>query len=286
MCPIQQDAPVGISQALTSRSTVMADFPISSEAVSDFQTNGYIIIPGLLDTEETAGLRSYSRAEIAMTAESYSRRDTTGSEARLALRNSLDDQCCYTAIVRSRRVAETMSRLLGDEVYHYHHKLIMKEPLTGGAWEWHQDYGYWYNFGCLYPDMGSCMIAVDQATRANGCLQVLHGSHHLGRIDHTRIGEQTAADVDRVQAARDRLELIYCEMNPGDAIFFHANLLHRSDCNRSDQPRWSLICCYNTRHNDPVIQNGRHPNYSPLEIWPDERVHRILAEVRSRDRRY
>jgi ectoine hydroxylase-related dioxygenase (phytanoyl-CoA dioxygenase family) len=250
----------------------MTDFLVSSDAIADFQRDGYIIVPGLLDPEETAGLRGYVRGDDALSAESYVRRDSEGAETRLALRNDLDDSCCYSSVARSRRVAETMSKLLGDEVYHYHHKMILKEPHVGGAWEWHQDYGYWYNFGCLYPDMGSCMIAVDQATPENGCLQVLRGSHHLGRINHVRTGEQVGADPERVQAVLDHLALVYCEMAAGDAIFFHANLLHRSDRNCSDHPRWSLICCYNTRHNDPVIRNGRHPNYSPLEIWPDERV--------------
>ena len=35
--------------------------------------------------------------------------------------------------------------MLGDEVYHFHHKMMVKEPRVGGAWEWHQDYGYWYS---------------------------------------------------------------------------------------------------------------------------------------------
>ncbi len=30
----------------------------------------------------------------------------------------------------------------GEEVYHYHTKLMMKEPRTGGAHLWHQDYGF------------------------------------------------------------------------------------------------------------------------------------------------
>ncbi|MCA9035301.1 MAG: phytanoyl-CoA dioxygenase family protein, partial [Planctomycetaceae bacterium] len=121
-------------------------------------------------------------------------------------------------------------------------------------------------------DMGSCMIAVDQATKENGCLQVIRGSHRIGRVDHMKVGEQVGADPVRVEAALARLELIYCEMEPGDAVFFHGNLLHRSDKNTSSNSRWSLICCYNTRHNDPFVTGGRHPNYSPLEIWEDGRV--------------
>jgi hypothetical protein len=102
-------------------------------------------------------------------------------------------------------------------------------------------------------------------------------SQHLGRINHSKTGEQTGADPLRVEAAIARFELVYCEMQPGDAIFFHGNLLHRSDQNKSDFPRWSLICCYNTKHNDPIIRDGRHPNYSPLELWDDDNVSRILT---------
>ena len=75
------------------------------------------------------------------------------------------------------------------------------------------------------------MIAVDRASKANGCLQVLRGSHRIGRIEHGRFGGQNGADPERVQVAMKRLELVYCEMEPGTALFFHANLLHCSGPN-------------------------------------------------------
>jgi len=42
--------------------------------------------------------------------------------------------------------------LLGEEVYHYHSKMMLKEPQVGGAWEWHQDYGYWYKNQFMFPN--------------------------------------------------------------------------------------------------------------------------------------
>jgi ectoine hydroxylase-related dioxygenase (phytanoyl-CoA dioxygenase family) len=152
-------------------------------------------------------------------------------------------------------------------------KMMLKEPRVGGAWEWHQDYGYWYNNGCLYPLLASCLIAVTPSNRENGCLQVLTGSHHLGRIDHNKTGDQTGADLERVNAAVERLPLEYIECRPGDALFFHSNLLHRSDQNRSEHPRWSLICCYNARRNDPY-KESRHPRYNPLEKADDGAIKR------------
>jgi ectoine hydroxylase len=54
-------------------------------------------------------------------------------------------------------------------------------------------------------------------------------------------------------------------------LFFHANLLHRSDQNKSDNPRWSMICCYNAARNDPY-KEAHHPRYTPLSKVPDSAI--------------
>jgi ectoine hydroxylase len=66
-------------------------------------------------------------------------------------------------------------------------------------------------------------------------------------------------------------------MDPGDAIFFHPNLLHRSDMNRSEHPRWSMICCYNAARNDPY-KDSHHPHYTPLAVVPDSQVREVGAK--------
>lgn len=238
-----------------------------------FHRDGYVLVEKLFDDEEMELLRQIARADHHLQREAASRADGEGGAIKLVVENSVTDDI-YGAFVRCRRIVEPLEQVLEDEVYHYHHKMILKEAFVGGAWAWHQDYGYWYNNGCLSPDLASCMIAVDRATRENGCLQVVKGSHRLGRIDHGKVGEQTGADPERVQAALARLELVYCELEPGSAIFFHSNLLHRSDQNKSPNPRWAFICCYNAKHNDPY-KESRHPRYTPLEKWPDERIKEV-----------
>jgi ectoine hydroxylase len=60
-------------------------------------------------------------------------------------------------------------------------------------------------------------------------------------------------------------------MEPGDALFFHPNLLHRSDRNNSECPRWSMICCYNAARNNPY-KESHHPRYTPLEKVEDSAI--------------
>jgi len=249
----------------------MAYFEITDDQIDQFHDEGYLIVNNLLEPAEIEILHEIAKADQALADAATSRADGEGGAVKLVVCNDLPEDTIYGAIVRSRRIAQTMERLLDDEVYHYHHKVILKEARVGGAWAWHQDYGYWYNNGCLFPDMASCLIAIDRASKENGCLQVVKHSHLLGRMDHMKVGDQTGADPERVTAAVERLPLEYCELEPGAAVFFHANTLHRSDQNTSENPRWAFICCYNSKHNDPY-KDSKHPRYSPLEIWDDTKI--------------
>jgi len=240
---------------------------ISQDQINDFNRDGFILIRSLFDNEEIDLLKKTAVEDRELDKHSFGRADGEGGTVRLSLWNHPGDNI-YGMIARSHRIVDRVEKLLGDEVYHYHSKMILKDPEIGGAWAWHQDYGYWYQNGVLFPDLVSVFIAVDQATKENGCLQVIKGSHLMGRVEHILTGDQAGADQERVDEALKRLELVYCEMERGDTIFFHSNLLHRSDQNKSPNPRWSLICCYNAASNDPY-KESHHPRYTKLHKVKD-----------------
>lgn len=248
----------------------MASGPINDAMVQEYHRNGFVVAKGAFSAEEIGLLRRAAREDRELDQHSFGRSDGEGGTVRLSLWNHPGDTL-YGMFARCETLVNSAEAILGGEVYHYHSKMIMKDAKVGGAWAWHQDYGYWYQNGVLYPLLCSASIAVDAATRENGCLQVLSGSHHMGRIDHVLTGDQAGADLERVHAAEARLPLVYLEMDPGDVVFFHANLLHRSDQNRSDHPRWSMICCYNAARNDPY-KDAHHPRYTPLAKVPDAAI--------------
>ncbi|OYP36507.1 phytanoyl-CoA dioxygenase family protein [Rhodopirellula sp. MGV] len=241
--------------------------------VSDYQRDGFLLSRSLFDRDEIDLLRRSAKEDKRLDDHAFGRNDGEGGTVRLSLWNH-PGEGIYGAFARCHRIVDTAEQLLGDEPYHYHSKMIMKDARVGGAWAWHQDYGYWYGNGVLTPNMLSVFIAVDPSTRLNGCLQVIRGSHHCGRIDHRLTGEQAGADLDRVEQILNRMEHVYVEMEPGDALFFHSNLLHRSDQNRSDSPRWAMVCCYNAKSNDPY-KDSHHPRYTPLDRLDDAAIKQI-----------
>jgi ectoine hydroxylase len=243
---------------------------LTPDQISAYERDGFIIVRGLFTAEETGLLGETAHNDNAMDKASSSMDDGQGNEVRLALWNHPGDEV-YGMFARCKRMVDSVEQLLGDEAYHYHSKMILKDAKVGGAWAWHQDYGYWYQNGVLYPDLCSVMVAVDRATEENGCMQVLKGSHKLGRLNHILSGDQAGADLERVEEAKKRLELVHVKMGPGDALFFHSNLLHCSAANNSDHPRWAMICCYNAASNDPY-KDSHHPRYTKLSKVADEKV--------------
>lgn len=243
-----------------------------------YQRDGFVLVRSLFDHEEISFMRDAMERDPALRASLYERKDAQGKSTRIALWNEPGDSV-YGLAARSERVVDTMQDMLGCEVYHYHSKLTAKEPFDGGAWEWHQDYGYWYHNACLFPHMASVMVALDRANRDNGCLQVIRGSHHAGRVNHsTGPGEQVGADMERVGQMLKTMELVHAEMEPGDGLFFHSNVMHRSDQNRSPNRRWTVLFCYNAAHNSPYGPQA-HASYTPLVKVPDHAIKEAGARL-------
>lgn len=246
-----------------------------------FDRDGYLLVPSMFSSEEIDLLYDTAKEDDVIRKKSYDRGDKEGLRTKLALWYSLDDNI-YSLLARSERVVSGVELLLEGEPAHFHSKLMQKEPKVGGAWEWHQDYGYWYQDGFLFPDMLSVLTSLTPATKENGCLQVIKGTHKMGRIEHGLTGEQVGADEERVDQALNRMELVHVEMAPGDTLFFHSNLLHRSDRNDSSEPRWSLISAYNLITNKP-FKGDNTSSYTPINNVPDSAILEYDPESISED---
>src|SRR5262249_38093183 len=160
---------------------------LNSEQVQRFDRDGCVLVENLFTPEEIAILIEEVQQSQRVKERTRDMPDAEGRSSKLALWMD-KGQDVFGCVSYSPRVVNCVRMLLREEVYHWHSKVMLKEPKVGGAWEWHQDYGYWYDNGVLYPRMLSCMIALDAATRENGCLKVIPGSHLLGRFNHGRVG--------------------------------------------------------------------------------------------------
>ena len=249
----------------------MAHFQLSPQQIESYKKDGFVIVKNFLKSEEVNKLYLIATGDNTLRQHAFDLNDQSGKKTKLTLWYTPGNDA-YGLLTKSERMVNSVDKLMeGDSaVCHFHSKLMQKEPKVGGAWEWHQDYGYWYKNEFLFPDqMMSVMIAITEANKANGCLQVIKGSHKMGRIEHGFAGEQVGASQHYVDLALKTMELVYVEIMPGDALFFHSNLLHRSEANLSQAPRWSLISVYNRSKNIPYNEPSQSSTV-PLKAVPDE----------------
>ncbi|OAQ42003.1 proline hydroxylase [Pedobacter psychrophilus] len=246
---------------------------LSAQQVDDFHRDGFIVVKNFCSTEETKKLLNTAIEDRNLIKNALDLNDQTGKKTKLSLWFKPGNDV-FGYLTRSKKVVETAAELLNSDapVCHFHSKLMQKEPKVGGAWEWHQDYGYWYKNQFMFPDqLISVMVALTPANKANGCLQVIKGSHKLGRVNHGFAGEQVGADMVMVENALKSMELVYSELEAGDALIFHSNLLHRSEANLSDHPRWSIISCYCSQSN--LAYNETSTSWkTPVEVVPNDAI--------------
>ena len=246
---------------------------LSKEQIKDFQKDGYLIVKNFCSQPELEKLYSTATGDAFIQENALDLNDGTGKKTKLSLWFTPGNNV-FGYLTRSEKMVGAVGQLIASDspVCHFHSKLMQKEPRVGGAWEWHQDFGYWYKNQFIFPDqLLSVMVALTKANKENGCLQVIKGSHKMGRLNHGFSGEQVGADMVMVNNALKSMELVYCELEAGDALFFHSNLLHRSEANLSDFPRWSIISCYNAQSN-PAYNEQSVSWKTPVEMVPDDAV--------------
>src|SRR5258708_20583406 len=214
-------------------------FLLSSTQISSYRREGYLVLKHFFNKVEIDKMYSTALVDDAMGNNALDLNDQTGKKTKLSLWFTPGNDI-FGYMTRSERVINAVTPLLDSDapVCHFHSKLMEKEPRVGGAWEWQQDYGYWYKNQFMFPDqLISVMVALTEANKENGCLQVIRGSHKLGRVNHGFAGEQVGADMVMVNNALQTMDLVYCELAAGDVLIFHNNLFTRSEGNPSYQPR-------------------------------------------------
>jgi len=138
------------------------------------------------------------------------------------------------ALLARGPMLEVAGSLLGEAAVLYKEKINYK--LIGGAgYAPHQDAPA-YRFVDRHV---SCMVAIDDATVANGCLEVVSGAHHelLATDDEGCIRDDVVA----------AMQWEPVELQAGQTLWFHSRTPHRSGPNLSPTDRRALYPTYNAR---------------------------------------
>lgn len=148
------------------------------------------------------------------------------------------------AVLRRTDVLDIVEDLIGPRIALFHSKLLMKAACDGSVTPWHQDFAYWSKEGNR-PVQVNMMLAIDPATRANGCIQFVPGTHKAGLAKHEH-EKGVSFGVYLPGYFQPREGAVAMEMEAGDAVFFGSLVIHGSDGNTSDRDRRANTFAYTT----------------------------------------
>lgn len=163
------------------------------------------------------------------------------------------------ALVDDPRVVQPMQSIIGQtRLSVWTNKLNLKRAGDGSGFGWHQDSPYWVH-DCGHVDLlPNVYIAFDDASEANGCLQVVKGSHLEGCLPGTSNGTQLGGfftDPDRF----DETQAVLMEVPAGSMVFFDPHSVHGSSRNQSDRARRAIIMTYQPA-DFPMLKTGQVRN--------------------------
>lgn len=146
----------------------------------------------------------------------------------------------YLEFMQKPLFKEVCARVYGQHVpVASFRAMFMNKPANKGTLlPWHQD--RWKDLD--RDPLTTLWTALDPATRANGCVQIIKGSHRWGVINQ----EHGSGFLSPEQMAHyaPQEDVIYCELEPGEAVLLHNWLLHSSDKNSSAISRRAFSVCY------------------------------------------
>jgi ectoine hydroxylase-related dioxygenase (phytanoyl-CoA dioxygenase family) len=209
---------------------------VSSELITDFRRDGYVVVPDLLDAEEV--VRFGAAVDGAVTRRS--RHDTRAlvektryEQSFTQCQNLWEDSPDVRPLTFHPRVAETAARLLGvDAVRLWHDQALYKEA-GGRETDPHQDQPYW---PIVETDTVTAWIPFDVSTLSNGAMGYLPGSHRLGVRAFVNIffGEPENP-LHRHELAG--LQPVWVEVPPGSVAFHHGLTFHLAKPNTTGTVR-------------------------------------------------
>ena len=145
-------------------------------------------------------------------------------------------------LVDDPRLWRPCAELIGrEELSLFSDKLNVKRP-GGAPFPWHQEGPYWVYGAEDLEHVVTLILYLDDATEENGCLWVIPGTHRYG----TLASLQDRGTLGRLYTDVARLEEqpFAAALPAGSVLWFHRDLVHGSQTNRTDQNRRAFLLAY------------------------------------------
>jgi len=216
---------------------------LNEKTANEFIEDGYVVVDGLLTSEELEGLRKVCSQLLSNEINASSHRHDLGGFQSQKVQGK--ENICqimwpstYVSDLKNSAVYEKALKLskhvLGDDMQFDFDMIIAKEAHTDTVTPPHQDESYWPDL----PDKRAVTvwIALDNTTRSNGCMWFIPKSHIAQVRPHQASGGKHALSCEA-----DMDDFIPAQINAGSCTLHHGRTVHYSRGNQTDNARRAFI---------------------------------------------
>ena len=235
----------------------MASVELSTRDREHYAEQGYVVLRSFFGAEELAPLMArfleIVRGECEIPDEMLVMKDVmvvkgavdpeTVESGVAKVQDFHNDPVLFAKYSKNPRLLDLMESLLGPDLHVIHTMLINKPPGVDGRHPFHQDLLY-FPFRPADLIMGTS-TALEEVTRENGCLEVIPGSHKRDLMEHENPDwEHLNIGYFGVKEMEGEDDRVYLEMEPGDLLLFHPQLIHGAGRNQTDGFRRTILTHY------------------------------------------
>lgn len=241
----------------------MAALLSKTEQVELLRRQGFVVVPGLLDTERCNAIKRVARAELEQLTEPVEWEahlrypgapqslEAPGGRTVRRLLDTYARNALYRQWATSAQIRSWMELYFGERAVlsRAHHNCMMtKHPTYGSLTGWHRDIRYW---AFERQELVSVWLSLGPETVENGALWFVPGSHAID------FAPECFDDAKFFRTdVPDNAALIGTAVSPtlqaGDVVFFHCNTLHSAGKNLTDDIKFSLVFTYRGFSNAPM----------------------------------
>jgi len=224
---------------------------LTAEQIEAYFEHGYLLLPGLIDTDELARYNERFESIVAgrealapgmkimqdvMVVKGAVQPATPTHGVNKVL--CLEEDPTLFAFAHHSGLVAAVASIIGREIYSLSSNVFNKPPGVDGKHPMHQDLRY-FKLSPADKIIG-VWTAMLPALRETGCLSVIPGSHKRGPLEHenpdwefVNYGFYGVRDLDISQR-------VHVEMQPGDTLLFHPLLIHGSGSNKGEDFRRAI----------------------------------------------
>ena len=237
--------------------------PLSAAQIAAFETDGYLLLPGLVSTAECAQMVAVTNKHLqdAIAPLEYESEvgyagaptslDSLGGRTARRLRDAYHRDASYRQWAVNPVLVAMLTQVLDEPVcltLAHHNCVMTKHPHFGTATGWHRDIRYW---SFARNALISVWLALDSETENNGGLRFIPGSHRFD-IQPSQMDDLDFLRPDVAENQALFAQGIALNLNPGDVVFFHSGLFHAAGRNNSPSIKESVVFAYHGFSNPPV----------------------------------